>query len=128
MRDTPTDYLWSFVIGGLLCAAAQGIFELLLLAGVDYSLSITLMLAIAAFLSGIFTVLEQYQKLEGLGGFGAMLPFTGFSAAIVEFSAAALDEGKSAWRACYLGLRSGFIIFGVGLPFALLVALLQSML
>lgn len=127
MRDTPIDYLWSFVIGGLLCAAAQGIFELLL-AGVDYSLSITLMLAIAAFLSGIFTVLEQYQKLEGLGGFGAMLPFTGFSAAIVEFSAAALDEGKSAWRACYLGLRSGFIIFGVGLPFALLVALLQSML
>lgn len=128
MRDTPIDYLWSFVIGGLLWAAAQGIFELLLLAGVDYSLSITLMLAIAAFLSGIFTVLEQYQKLEGLGGFGAMLPFTGFSAAIVEFSAAALDEGKSAWRACYLGLRSGFIIFGVGLPFALLVALLQSML
>ena len=128
MRDTPIDYLWSFVIGGLLCAAPQGRYGVVVLAGVAYRVAIPIIVPIAALVSGIFTMLEQYQKLEGLGGFGAMLPFTGFSAAIVEFSAAALDEGKSAWRACYLGLRSGFIIFGVGLPFALLVALLQSML
>ena len=93
MRGKPVDYLWSFLIGGALCVAAQLVFELLLSAGVEFGLSITLMLAIMAALSGAATILGQYQKLEGLGGFGAMLPFTGFSAAIIEFTAAALKEG-----------------------------------
>lgn len=78
MRGKPVDYLWSFLIGGALCVAAQLVFELLLSAGVEFGLSITLMLAIMAALSGAATILGQYQKLEGLGGFGAMLPFTGF--------------------------------------------------
>lgn len=95
MRGKPVDYLWSFLIGGALCVAAQLVFELLLSAGVEFGLSITLMLAIMAALSGAATILGQYQKLEGLGGFGAMLPFTGFSAAIIEFTAAALKEGDT---------------------------------
>ena len=46
MRGKPVDYLWSFLIGGALCVAAQLVFELLLSAGVEFGLSITLMLAI----------------------------------------------------------------------------------
>jgi len=128
LTGKPIDYLWSFVIGGALCAAAQLVFELLLGAGVDFGLSITLMLAIMAAVSGVFTVLGLYQKLEGLGGFGAMLPFTGFSAAIIEFTAAALDEGDSLLAAAKKGLHAAFIIFGVGFPVALGAALLRSLL
>ena len=101
-------------------------FELLLSAGVEFGLSITLMLAIMAALSGAATILGQYQKLEGLGGFGAMLPFTGFSAAIIEFTAAALKEGDTLPRASRKGLSAAFLIFGVGLPAAFGAALLMS--
>ena len=122
MRGKPVDYLWSFLIGGALCVAAQLVFELLLSAGVEFGLSITLMLAIMAALSGAATILGQYQKLEGLGGFGAMLPFTGFSAAIIEFTAA----GDTLPRASRKGLSAAFLIFGVGLPAAFGAALLMS--
>ena len=126
MRGKPVDYLWSFLIGGALCVAAQMVFELLLSAGVEFGLSITLMLAIMAALSGASTILGQYQKLEGLGGFGAMLPFTGFSAAIIEFTAAALKEGDTLLRASRKALSAAFLIFGVGLPVAFGAALLMS--
>ena len=126
MRGKPVDYLWSFLIGGALCVAAQLVFELLLSAGVEFGLSITLMLAIMAALSGAATILGQYQKLEDLGGFGAMLPFTGFSAAIIEFTAAALKEGDTLSRASRKGLSAAFLIFGVGLPVAFGAALLMS--
>lgn len=126
MRGKPVDYLWSFLIGGALCVAAQLVFELLLSAGVEFGLSITLMLAIMAALSGAATILGQYQKLEGLGGFGAMLPFTGFSAAIIEFTAAALKEGDTLPWASRKGLSAAFLIFGVGLPVAFGAALLMS--
>ena len=126
MRGKPVDYLWSFLIGGALCVAAQLVFELLLSAGVEFGLSITLMLAIMAALSGAATILGQYQKLEDLGGFGAMLPFTGFSAAIIEFTAAALTEGDTLLRASRKALSAAFLIFGVGLPVAFGAALLMS--
>ena len=126
MRGKPVDYLWSFLIGGALCVAAQMVFELLLSAGVEFGLSITLMLAIMAALSGAATILGQYQKLEGLGGFGAMLPFTGFSAAIIEFTAAALKEGDTLLQASRKALSAAFLIFGVGLPVAFGAALLMS--
>ena len=126
MRGKPVDYLWSFLIGGALCVAAQMVFELLLSAGVEFGLSITLMLAIMAALSGAATILGQYQKLEDLSGFGAMLPFTGFSAAIIEFTAAALKEGDTRPRASRKGLSAAFLIFGVGLPVAFGAALLMS--
>lgn len=126
MRGKPVDYLWSFLIGGALCVAAQMVFELLLSAGVEFGLSITLMLAIMAALSGAATILGQYQKLEGLGGFGAMLPFTGFSAAIIEFAASALKEGDTLLRASRKALSAAFLIFGVGLPVAFGAALLMS--
>ena len=126
MRGKPVDYLWSFLIGGALCVAAQMVFELLLSAGVEFGLSITLMLAIMAALSGAATILGQYQKLEDLGGFGAMLPFTGFPAAIIEFTAAALKEGDTLPRASRKGLSAAFLIFGVGLPVAFGAALLMS--
>lgn len=128
MSGKPIDYLWAFVIGGALCAGAQLVFQLLLGAGVEFGLAITLMLAIACALSGVFTVLGQYQKLEGLGGFGAMLPFTGFSAAIIEFTAAALDQGDRPGAAARKGLSAAFLIFGVGFPVALGVAVLATLL
>lgn len=128
MSGKPIDYLWAFVIGGALCAGAQLVFQLLLGAGVEFGLAITLMLAIACALSGVFTVLGQYQKLEGLGGFGAMLPFTGFSAAIIEFTAAALDQGDRLGTAARKGLSAAFLIFGAGFPVALGVAVLATLL
>ena len=129
MSGKPVDYLWAFLIGGALCTAAQLVFELLLGAGVEFGLAITLMLAVACALSGVFAVLGQYQKLESLGGFGAMLPFSGFSSAIVQFTAAALDRGESLPAAARKGLAdaAAFMIFGIGLPMALAVAALTAL-
>ena len=117
MTGKPIDYVWAFLIGGVLSAAAQGVFQLLLPVAGDFSWTITWMLAVMAALSGVLTVFGQYQKLENRAGFGAMLPFT----------AAALDEGAAFWPAARKGLHAAFIIFGVGLPLALAAAFVVSL-
>ena len=127
MTGKPIDYVWAFLIGGVLSAVAQGVFQLLLPVVGDFSWTITWMLAVMAALSGVLTAFGQYQKLENRAGFGAMLPFTGFSAAIIEFTAAALDEGAAFWPAARKGLHAAFIIFGVGLPLALAAAFVVSL-
>ena len=124
MTGKPIDYVWAFVIGGILSVVAQMVFQLLLPIVQDFSWTITYMLAVMATLSGLLTVAGQYQKLANKAGFGAMLPFTGFSAAIIEFTAAALDEEAGLYAAAKRGLRAAFIVFGVGLPLALVAALL----
>ncbi len=125
MTGKPIDYLWSFIIGGILCVLAQGVMLILLSLGVSFGYAITFMLAIMATFGFVLTILEQYQKLEALSGFGAMLPFCGFSAAMIEFSSLALNEGKTFKEAAISGLSAAFTIFGIGMPFALVVALIK---
>ncbi len=126
MSGRKIDYLWAFVIGGLIGVVAQAIFMLLLAFDIAYAYAVTLMLAAVATIGVILTVCEQYQRLEALSGFGAMTPLSGFSAAIASFTAAALDGGAKPRQAAWDGLRAGVTIFGIGLPVALLVALLQD--
>lgn len=128
MTGKPIDYLWAFIIGGLISIAAQLVLELFLAAGCSFAYAITFMLAVISALGGVFTASGHYQKLVVKSGFGAILPFSGFSAAISEFSAAALDEGKSFWTSAYTGLRGPLIVFAIGFPFAFIVALIKLLL
>lgn len=124
MTGKSIDYLWSFIVGGILSVLAQVVFMFLLATGISFAYSITFMLAIMATVGFILTITERYQKLEGLSGFGAMLPLSGFSAAMAEFSAAALKDGKSFKEVVAEGLNCAFVIFGIGMPFALVAALI----
>ena len=120
-------YLKTFLVGGSLCALAQAVLEIFLALGVDFAMSITLMLAVMALLGTVFTVLGIYGKLEEHGQMGAMVPFTGFSAAITTFNLLALKDGKKPGKAFYCGLRAALIIFGIGLPFALAMAIVGKL-
>ena len=120
-------YLKTFVIGGGLCAVAQLILEIIVKLGVEYGLAITIMLAVKALLGTVLTVIGVYPKLEEHGQMGAMLPFTGFSAAITAFTNLALGAGENKAKACFKGLSAALIIFGVGLPFALLAAFIGTL-
>ena len=69
------DMALAFLIGGLICAAGQGILNGWLAAGTSISL---------VFLSALLTALNLYNKLARFGGAGTLVPITGFANAVVS--------------------------------------------
>ena len=65
------NYLWSFVVGGLLCVIGQLLIDLT-------KLTPARILVIYVVTGTILTVLGIYQPLVDLAGCGATIPLTGF--------------------------------------------------
>jgi stage V sporulation protein AE len=72
-----TSYLWAFVIGGLLCVAAQLVMDLTRLTPAHV---MVLFVCVGAVLSG----LGLYAPLVALGGAGATVPLPGFGHSLVQ--------------------------------------------
>lgn len=123
MSGKPKDYFWAFVIGGSLSILAQLVLMAFESAGIPYGVCLTLTMAAMAVFGFIFTVIGLYEKWEGLGGMGGMLPFSGLLSVIIETTGAKLGEGKPLKEAALAGLRGPFWIFGIGVPFCMLLAL-----
>jgi hypothetical protein len=127
MSGKPKDYLWAFIIGGLLSVLCEGVLLALRMIGVPYGLSLTLAMAIMAAFGFVATIAGVYEKWEALGGMGLWLPFTCLPAVIIEITGAQLAEGKSFREAAFTGLRGCFWIFGLGVPFCMIAAVITHL-
>lgn len=83
-RPIARNAFWAFVVGGVICTAAQGVLTLWQAAGYSElearsSTAIT-MVAIGAILTGF----GIYDRIAEFAGMGAALPITGFSNAVVS--------------------------------------------
>ena len=65
------DYLWAFIIGGILCGIGQLLIDLT-------KLTPARILVIYVVSGTILTVLGLYEPIVKLGGAGATVPLTGF--------------------------------------------------
>jgi stage V sporulation protein AE len=78
-------YLWSFIIGGLLCAVGQVL--------IDYTKLTPARILVAYVVSGvIISAFGWYQPLVDFAGAGASVPLTGFGHLLAEGVRNAVDE------------------------------------
>ena len=97
---TASNCLRAFLIGGGICAAAQGIFELFMLWGFDEDLAKTLTSVSMIFTGVLLTALGIYDKLAKKAGAGSLVPITGFANAMsspaIEFKSEGFITGVGA--------------------------------
>lgn len=94
------DMALAFLIGGLICAAGQGILNGWLAAGLREEDAAAATSISLVFLSALLTALNLYNKLARFGGAGTLVPITGFANAVVspamEFKTEGLILGMGA--------------------------------
>ncbi len=79
------NYLWAFVIGGILCAIGQAL--------IDYTKLTPARILVSYVVAGtILGALGIYRPLIDLAGAGASVPLTGFGNILVEGVRQAVDE------------------------------------
>lgn len=86
--------LFSFLIGGLICAIAQFIMD-------KFKLMPIYVTCLFVTLGSIFTTGRLYQKLVDFSGFGAGLPISSFGASL---TLSALEEAQ---KVGYIGILTG---------------------
>jgi len=89
-----TNFVWAFVVGGLLCAAAQLVVDVTRLTPAH-----TMVLFVS--LGAAFSALGLYEPLTQLAGAGATIPLPSFGHALVQ---GALEGAR---REGFLGLVAG---------------------
>ena len=80
-----SDYIWAFVIGGILCVIAQILLD-------KTSLTPARILVGYVVAGVILGALGVYEPLAELAGAGATTPLTGFGSLIAKGVRAAVDE------------------------------------
>lgn len=79
------NYLWAFVIGGLLCAVGQTL--------IDYTKLTPARILVSYVVAGVLLgALGLYKPLVDLAGAGATVPITGFGNILAEGVRQAVDE------------------------------------
>ena len=79
------DYLWAFIIGGILCVIAQVLID-------KTKLTPARILVLYVCLGIFLTAIGLYEPLVELAGSGATTPLTGFGYAIAQGVKKAVDE------------------------------------
>ena len=83
--DIFLNYLWAFIVGGLICVIAQILID-------KTKLSPARILVIFVATGVILTAVGVYEPLVNFAGAGASVPLTGFGYAIAKGVQAAVDE------------------------------------
>lgn len=78
------DCLLAFLVGGAICTAAEGIFNLYLYLGIDEESVKKLVPVTLIFLTGLFTGIGWFDLLAKRAGAGTLVPITGFANAVVS--------------------------------------------
>ena len=79
------DYLWAFIIGGLLCAIGQTL--------IDYTKLTPARILVSYVVAGVILgAFGLYKPIVDLAGAGATVPLTGFGNVLVEGVKQAIDE------------------------------------
>lgn len=87
------DTCLAFLIGGLICALGQVIFEILVLYNVSEVNAKTFVPIILIFLGTLLTGLNLYDKIAKFAGAGTIVPITGFANSIVACALEFKPEG-----------------------------------
>lgn len=85
--------IWAFVIGGAICTAGQGIYDLYMLMDISEKDGRALTSITLVFLGIFFTSVRLYDKLAKHAGAGTLVPITGFANAIVSPAIEFKSEG-----------------------------------
>ena len=110
-----TEYLWAFLIGGLLCAVGQVMIDLTKLTPARILTSYV----VAGVVLG---ALGLYQPLVDLAGGGATVPLTGFGNLLAKGVRQAVDENGII--GAFMG---GFTSAAVGISAAIFFGLLAAL-
>lgn len=108
------EYVWAFVIGGLLCAVGEVL--------IDYTKLTPARILTAYVVAGVILgALGWYQPLVDFAGAGASVPLTGFGNVLVQGVQKAVDEKG------FLGIFTGGLTGAAGgitaaMVFALIMA------
>ena len=104
----------AFLIGGGICAAGQGIFELFKQWGLDELASRTAASVTLIFTGVLITALGLYDKLARKAGAGTLVPITGFANAVsapaIEFKTEGFTTGIGAKM---FSIAGSVLVYGV---------------
>ena len=106
--DLARDTLRAFLVGGMICAVAQGLNELWKSLGLVKEDAGLLTSVILVAVAALLTAIGVFDKIAKASGAGTLVPITGFANSVVSAAIDAKSEGF------VLGLGSG--IFTVAGP------------
>lgn len=87
------DCLYSFIIGGAICALGESLSQLYKGFGMEEKTASSLVAISLILLSAILTALGVYDKIAKYGGAGTLVPITGFANSIVSPAMEFVPEG-----------------------------------
>ena len=108
------DYIWAFVVGGLLCVIAQVLID-------KTKLTPARILVIYVMAGVLLTGIGLYEPLVDLAGCGATVPLTGFGYSLAKGVEKAISE-----RGAVGILTGGLTATSAGIAAAIVFALLAA--
>lgn len=114
--------LGAFLVGGAICAAAQGLFLFFLACGLSLVNAGTATTMAMIFAGALLTGLGIYDSIARVGGAGAIIPITGFANSIVAPAMEFKREGFVAG----IGARM-FTVAGPVLAYGLVTSVLVGL-
>ena len=109
------DYIWAFLVGGIICALVQVLME-------TTKLMPGRIMVILVVLGSILGLFDWYQPLIDFAGCGASVPLIGFGNTLIKGVKEAVDENG------FLGLfMGGFKAGAVGCSAALVFGYIASL-
>ncbi len=87
------DTIFAFLVGGIICAIGQIIFELLVFYGISDEDAKIIMPITLIFIGTLLTGLKLYDKVAKYAGAGTIVPITGFANSIVACAMEFKPEG-----------------------------------
>ena len=109
------DVLWAFVVGGIICAIGQGIFDAYLnLLGLSEDDARTAVSVTMIFLGVFLTGIDVYGKIAKKAGAGTLVPITGFANAVVSPAMEFKKEGFVLGLAAKMFVIAGpVLVYGI---------------
>lgn len=83
----------AFLVGGLICAIGQIIFEAAKIRSIDGTTCYTIVSVSLIFISSFLTALNLFNKIGKFAGAGSLVPITGFANSIVSPAMEYKSEG-----------------------------------
>ena len=108
------DIVCSFIFGGLICCAGQGILMLYEHLGFDKNTAKSATSITLIFLGAFLTALHLYDRLAKVARSGTLVPITGFANAVTASAIEFKSEGMVNGTAAKMFVIAGpVIVFGV---------------
>lgn len=85
MEENSVDYLYAFLVGGIICVIAQILMD-------TTKLTSGRILVIYVTAGAILSALGIYQKIVDIGGAGATIPLTGFGHSLAQGAIKAVKQ------------------------------------